>query len=118
MGADVGDRETDMVSIESCERPAMCGVMTTLSRRAERLRQMWLALDDVEAGAGDGAVAEGGDQGLGVDEAAAADVDEEAGRPERAQDLRVDDVMAFGAAERRDDEEVGPLGERFDAVGI
>ena len=59
-------------------------------------RHTRLVLEDVEASGEDGPVLQRLDQRLLVDDRAAADIDDDAVRPERLQDLGIDDVVRRG----------------------
>ena len=74
---------------------------------------MGLVLENVERRARDAAFAQRLDQGFGVDECAARDVDEHPLRTERIEHFGVDEVMRFGTPRDHDNEEVRPLGERL-----
>ena len=72
-------------------------------------RHARLVLEHVEAGGQDLLVAQRRDQRGFVDDAAAADVDDDAVRPQRFQHLAVDDVPRLGAARGHDHQHVAAL---------
>src|SRR5689334_19582772 len=59
----------------------------------QRLRHIRLVSEDVEAGSGDRALRQSLDESRLVNRAAAADIDENAVRPERSQDIGADDLL-------------------------
>jgi hypothetical protein len=81
---------------------------------AEQLaRHVRLALEHVEAGAGDRSVAKRAHQRLLVDDRAARDVDEVALLAERRQHLGIDELSRRGATGGDDDQEVDLARERL-----
>src|SRR5262245_62652032 len=88
----------------------------------QQLRKYWgyarFTLEDIEASTRNALRPQRLDQGLGIHDRPAPDVDEIALRSERREHVRVDEVPRPRAPRRGADQEIGPRGQLDETVEI